>query len=134
MRFQFPDGQVVMLDREFTREGTSYPADWLRKMTPQDREDWGLIELPEPTAPETPATPMVPQVVSARQARLALLQYGLLTTVETAIQSASDAVKIEWEYATEFRRDNALLNGMWTQLGFSKEDLDDVFITAGAIQ
>ena len=48
MRFQFPDGQIVMLDTPFERDGIQYPANWLRAMTPADRAAWGLVELPEP--------------------------------------------------------------------------------------
>lgn len=48
MRFQFPDGQIVMLDVPFERGGIQYPANWLRAMTPADRTAWGLVELPEP--------------------------------------------------------------------------------------
>ena len=48
MRFQFSDGQIVMLDQPFTRDGVQYPANWLRAMSPADRAAWGLVELPEP--------------------------------------------------------------------------------------
>lgn len=49
MRFQFPNGQIVMMDQPFTRDGVQYPANWLRAMSPADRAAWGLVELPEPT-------------------------------------------------------------------------------------
>lgn len=48
MRFQFPDGQIVMMDQPFTRDDVQYPANWLRLMSPADRAAWGLVELPEP--------------------------------------------------------------------------------------
>lgn len=134
MRFQFPDGQVVMLDQAFTREDFNYPADWLRKMTPEERAEWGLIEVPEPPAPVTPAPPSVPQEVSARQARLALLSAGLLGTVEALVAASTDpALKIEWEYATVLRRDNVSLVSMWEGLGRTKEELDALFVAAAAI-
>lgn len=134
MRFQFHDGQVVMMDQPFQREGVNYPSDWLRKMTPDERAEWGLTELPEPEAPYTPSPPSIPQVVSARQARLALFAAGLLGTVEAAVAASSDAVKIEWEYATELRRDNELLKTLWLALGRTEEELDLLFTQAAAIQ
>jgi hypothetical protein len=46
MRFQFPDGKTVTLDREFARDGVNYPADWLRRATQDERAALGLSELP----------------------------------------------------------------------------------------
>jgi hypothetical protein len=76
----------------------------------------------------------VPDVISMRQARLALLNAGLLTTVESAIANGTDeAMKIEWEYATEVRRDWESLITMATSLGMSELDLDNLFITGGKL-
>ena len=76
----------------------------------------------------------VPQVISMRQARLALLQAGLLATIETAIASGTDeAMKIEWEYATEVRRDWASLISATAALGMTDIDLDNLFILAGGL-
>ena len=61
MRFQFPDGQIVMMDQAFSRDGVNYPAEWLRQMTPEARAEWGLTELPEPEAPNTPAPAPAPR-------------------------------------------------------------------------
>jgi len=49
-RYIFPDGQAVRLGQEFFREGVNYPADWLAKMTPQERDAEGLVEIVEPEA------------------------------------------------------------------------------------
>ena len=76
----------------------------------------------------------ITQVVTMRQARLALLQSGLLTTVETAIVNGTDeAMKIEWEYATEVRRDWASLIALTTELGLTSLQLDDLFILADTL-
>ena len=75
-----------------------------------------------------------PKVVTMRQARLALLQSGLLTAVETAIVNGTDeAMKIEWEYATEVRRDWASLITLTTELGLTSLQLDDLFILADTL-
>lgn len=83
-------------------------------------------------------TPIAPQVVSARQAKRALLAAGLLGDVEAAIEAISDATereaaRIDWEYATEFRRDNEMLNSIGAALELTEGQIDDLFIAAGAV-
>lgn len=71
----------------------------------------------------------IPQVVTMRQARLALLKSNLLTIVDTAIASGTDeAMKIEWEYATEVRRDWSSLITLSTELNLTSTQLDELFI------
>jgi hypothetical protein len=88
---------------------------------------WGVEEIPPP----------VPESVSMRQARLALLGAGLLDAVESAIAGlpgdAGKAAKIEWEYATEIRRDNPLFAQLSAALGMSAAQLDDLFIAAAGL-
>ena len=75
-----------------------------------------------------------PKVVTMRQARLALLQSGLLATIETAITSGTDeAMKIEWEYATEVKRDWGSLITLVTQLGITDLQLDALFQLASTL-
>ena len=71
----------------------------------------------------------VPVVITMRQGRLALLNVGLLTTVTDAITGGTDeALKIEWEYATEMKRDWPSLVAMATALGMTEADIDNLFI------
>lgn len=75
----------------------------------------------------------VPQVVTMRQVRLALLEVGLLAVIETAIVSGTDeAMKIEWEYATEVQRDWDSLIALATTLNMSSVQLDNLFVLASA--
>jgi hypothetical protein len=70
----------------------------------------------------------VPKVVTIRQARLALLQSGLLDDIDAAIAASTDrALKIEWEFATEFRRDWPALIAMQPALGLTDQQVDDLF-------
>ena len=77
--------------------------------------------------------PRVTQV-SMRQARLALLQAGKLADVTTAINAlpspAKEAAQIEWEYATEVRRDSALMQQLAAAIGLTEADLDALFTQA----
>ena len=74
-----------------------------------------------------------PAVVSAAQARIALLAANLLTSVTAAVDLADDATKIWFEYATEWRRDNPIVEALGSSLGLSSSDIDDLFRAAGAV-
>jgi hypothetical protein len=90
-------------------------------------DGWALEDVP----------PVVPDFVSMRQARLALLSAGLLDSVEAAIAGlsgdAGKAARIEWEYATEIRRNNPLFAQLSAALGLSGEALDQLFIQAATL-
>lgn len=81
----------------------------------------------------TPLPPVVPDYVSARQARLALEDAGLLDTINTAFKGKAKKASIEWEYATEIRRDAPLVASMAAELGLTAEQLDQLFIAAYAL-
>lgn len=93
----------------------------------QKVEDGVLV----PYTPPPPA-PTVPHSVSPWQMRRALNQLGLRATVEAAVAVADQDTKDGWEFATEFRRDNALLGAMATNLNMSEQDLDDLFTLAAS--
>lgn len=77
------------------------------------------IHQPDPTV-------VIPESVSMRQARLILLQYGMLNQIDTAVKVLGGAAEIEWEYASEVRRDNPLVGAM----GLSDTELDNMFLEA----
>lgn len=81
--------------------------------------------------------PFVPPFVSMRQARLALLNAGLLTTVNAAVAAMAgvegDAARIEWEYATTVERNSPLVVGLGAALSLSNEQLDQLFVAAGGL-
>jgi len=133
MRFQFPDGQIVMLDQPFNHDGIQYPANWLRAMTPADRAAWGLVELPEPEAPLTPAPPAVPSSITPLQARKALRAAGLKTQVDALLAAAPEEVREEWEYATAVERNHPTLLSLAAALPLTEQQLDELFIAAGAL-
>jgi hypothetical protein len=73
------------------------------------------------------------KVVSMRQARLALLQAGLLSSVEEAVAAGDEAGKITWEYATEVRRDDPLVNNLSAALDLTEGQLDNLFSLASTL-
>jgi len=72
-------------------------------------------------APAVESQPEPVIVVSPYQARVALLNAGLLDTVETAINSKGGKIKIKWDYATEVRSDDADLLDLATELGIADQ-------------
>lgn len=82
-----------------------------------------------------PATlpPPVPQSVTPRQVRLLLLQQDLLASVENIIAQQDHATRITWEYATEFLRDDPLLNQIANDLQLTSQQVDDFFIAAAQL-
>lgn len=111
--------------RAETYEENTYPVDgwyWF------DNLDSALVGLPKKISID---------VVTMRQARLALLSSGLLTLVNTAVAGmsgiAGDAARIEWEYASEIRRDSTLVLGLSSTLGLTVEQLDELFLVASRI-
>lgn len=70
--------------------------------------------------------------ITPRQARLKLLEVGLLDDLE-AIISTNRAWQIEWEYATEVRRDSPLIDAIATQAGMTSEQIDQLFVEAAAL-
>jgi hypothetical protein len=99
--------------------------------SPEVTTEWtfeGGVFLP-PVVPE----PVIPSVVSMRQARLALLQGGLLEAVNMAVSVGGEADRITWEYATEVRREDALVQNLAVGLGLSEVQLDQLFTLASSL-
>ncbi len=69
----------------------------------------------------------VPDVITAVQGRLALLQAGLLDSVESSISGASREVQIFWEFATEWHREHAVLIALGESLHLTSAQVDGLF-------
>lgn len=93
--------------------------------------DVSTVEVP--VANVAPTQTYVPRYVTMRQARLALLQQGLLASVETAMQSAGQAAQVEWEYAQGVEMDSPLVASMRDALGLTDDDVLGLFAIAGGL-
>jgi hypothetical protein len=75
--------------------------------------------------------------VTMRQARLALLQAGLLDTVNNTIATLgspdAQAIQIEWEYASEVRKQSPLVVGLGAMLGLTELQIDQLFEIAATL-
>ena len=85
------------------------------------------------SAPPTPSI-LVPKFVTMRQGRTALLNAGLLDSVNTLIAGMSgDAGKkaqIDWAYSSDLYRNWPLVNSLAPGLGLTSTDIDNLFIAA----
>ena len=111
------------------------PAEKPGKTRVWDGEAWQQVadaDLPPP--PEPPPEP-VPEFCTRRQGLLALLMYGHRRADIEAMISAipedmdREAAEIEYEAAT-WERSNTVLQQMWSQMGGTPEQLDEVFRVA----
>lgn len=93
-----------------------------------------LLPVPDPADPEAPPVDPLTLPISPRQIRLALAMNNLLAATEAALDDLSEPqkslAKIEWEYATEFRRDNVLLGQIGSATGLTKEQIDAMWAEA----
>jgi len=76
-------------------------------------------------------------VVSMRQARLALLAAGKLDAANAAIDalpgSQRAAAQIEWEFASEVRKDSPLIAMLAPVIGLDAQGLATLFTAAAAL-
>ena len=107
-------------------------ADAAAMGTPLDDNAHMLAEWTASYEPPAPVPVQVPQVLTAPQAKLVLHKAGLLDDVDAAVAASDKATQIEWEYATEVRRDWPTLVAMAAALGMTDAQLDGLF-AAGAL-
>lgn len=91
--------------------------------------------LPDPQLPDVKQP--VPSVVSMRQAQLALLQAGLLNSIQSIIDSMPEPgrsiANIEWNKSSEVHRYEGFALTMASLLNLTEDQLDDLFILAGTL-
>jgi hypothetical protein len=88
----------------------------------------------EPTQAEIDAmlNPPAPRSVMPFQASRALLQFGMLDTVEAAVAAANRETQLAWNKATTIERNSPFVASMSATLGLSDAQLDDLFILAAS--
>ena len=99
-----------------------------RDMTPEE-----IAAIPPPPPPLMPE-------ISARQLRLALLGLGL-TGAQVEAQIAAmpgtptqrEAARIEWEYATSYRRDHPLVVMLGAALNLTEEQITNAWMEASML-
>ncbi len=137
MKYAFIQNGVVV-DCVQVHPSTIFRPEYSAQFVPgPDSLQVGWLFDGELFSPPPDPVPTVPVSVTMRQARLALLAAGLLDTADAVIAGipgdVGRAARIEWEYAQEVRRDNALLQQVQALAGFSDQDVDSLFLSAAAL-
>ena len=94
-----------------------------RELTPEElaqMQEWENQPLP------------VPSEITARQLRMALIMNGvdfqdIHDVLEQLPEPQKSLAKINWEYAGTFERDNGMMQEMIPLLGFSEEQINEIF-------
>lgn len=129
-----PDGRLTYLDAgpEFETAVAEGPEPW------QGPLDIVAPDFDPVAAIETERARMV---VSRLQARAALLEAGLLDTVEKAVNGSvlsgskvTPLVRLAWNEATEFRRSSPTIAAVGQLLGLAEDQLDELFRAAMRIE
>lgn len=90
------------------------PVEWYEHLIPTEKQELMLeVKYLSP--------------LSAWQVRKVLRQFDMLETVKSAVALSDEETQEAWEYATEFKRDDAVLNAMAQVIGLSDEQLDEMF-------
>jgi len=78
----------------------------------------------------------VPQEVSPYQARVALRRAGRLADVEALMQDAGtdEEAKLAWKHAVTIRRKSPFIANLGAALGFTEQQIDNLFILASTIE
>lgn len=99
-------------------------------------QQWSVVALSEPEVAARRQARRAGMVVSRFQAEAALHLAGVLDDVEAVIADpATDPlVKIAWNRVTEFRRLSPMIAGIAQVLGWTDEQLDQLFETAAGIE
>ena len=72
--------------------------------------------------------------ITPRQARLLLSRMGLLTDIQTYLENqGNEEALIEWEYATSYNRLSQWVLSVQTQMAWTDEQLDQMFIDGAKI-
>lgn len=93
---------------------------------------WDGVTLSAPLKP--PQDPVVPESITRWQALTILNQSGLLDAVEAYVGSLPDRqAQIDFSAASVWRRDWSWLGEAATELGWTSEQVDQMFIAAAAL-
>jgi hypothetical protein len=84
--------------------------------------------------PPPPSQPPLPPVIPAWKGKVALREAGLMDAVEAAVAAAGGRVQDAWAGASEWSRDSDFLSSLASDLGLTRQQIDEMFRFADAIQ
>ena len=96
-------------------------------------QTWTVTDLPPEEIAARAQARRAALVCTPRQARRALIEAGLLGAVTAWIATADAETQIDWEFATEIRRDWPPIAACAAALGLTAAQLDGLFIQAATL-
>lgn len=120
-----PYKEVEVLSDRYRADGADLPFTVVGEGTISEAQP---EDFPAPVVP----TP-VPASVTPRQIRQAMTAAGLRASVEAAIAAADQDTKDWYEFATEFRRDHAMVAALASALSVTEQQLDDLWTLAASL-
>lgn len=106
-------------------DGNSYPANWSRLASREQRDAIGIVENSDALPPTLGIE--VPQSVSMSQARRALHKVDLLEKVDAAIKLMGAEAIIKWEYTPIVERNSPLVAVIQHLFGMNSKEIDNLF-------
>lgn len=102
----------------------------VRDMTPE--------EIAQLEAMQVEIEEIVPEKISSRQLRSQLIIQGFnLETIEQALNQMPEPnrslAKVDWEYATNFYRNNPMIVAVGQLLNLTSEQIDEIFRQGGKL-
>lgn len=102
-----------------------------------DNGNWTIYasaeDVPKPPVP-VPAPIPVPEEISPRQFRQTLNKFGFRSKVEAAIAASNDQDLKDWyEFTSVFQRHHPEVIAMASALGFTSDQLDQVWIYGASL-
>lgn len=114
---------------------TPLAANWIASETAAIGDTYENGQFIKPPPPP----PQIPQAITRRQAKQQLLIAGLLDQVQPALDAIENEteramMQIYWDDSQEFYREHPQLIALATgPLGLTESQLDELFISAGAL-
>jgi len=93
-----------------------------------DGSTWSIVTIDPATLP-----PRVPRSVTPRQMRLFLLSQGMLGALKQNFSTSTEAEQIEFEFASDIQRDNALVTKFAARLNLTSAQVDKMFLAASKL-
>jgi len=152
---QLQDSAPILLSAEASYQDTRASLQTVSLWSDDERAAWGIYTIQDDPIPEGKQAvsstlvkdeniirrvwaledvppPPVPQSITPAQARAQLCEMGLLDEAEALVAAHPyPLVRIYWNSALQFDRDNAYIAALAYELGVD-ENLDDLFRAAGA--
>ena len=119
--------------RSFQQVGGEKPSGWVEMSSQRPELDY----IAAKDGSWIPPKPITPASCTRRQGRLALLASGFLDDAEEAIAEIGDPIEkrtAQIEYETDtWSRENLFLQSLWSQIGGTDEQLDELFRVAAGL-